>query len=128
MYYREAASKGISRQLPPEENCTPCRVGGPVKVRVRFRVGGNQTIATEKNWPLVRVRGWVKVSFGVGGNFPRGQEPSKGDQIAQKMKFSIMVFFCKCDQIRGKRIWSHLLKKSLMENFIFCAIKSCLGR
>ena len=39
------------------------------------------------------------------------------------MKFSIKDFFVKCDQIRGKlRIWSHLLKKSLMENFIFCAV------
>ena len=42
---------------------------------------------------------------------------------AQKMKFSIKEFFSKCDQIRRKlRIWSHLLKKSLMENFIFCAV------
>ena len=41
----------------------------------------------------------------------------------QKMKFSIKGFFSKCDQIRKKlRIWSHLLKKSLMENFIFCAV------
>ena len=41
---------------------------------------------------------------------------------AQKMKFPIEDFFSKCDQIRRKlRIWSHLLKKSLMENFIFCA-------
>ena len=33
-------------------------------------------------------------------------------------------FFSKCDQIRRKpRIWSHLLKTSLMENFIFCAVK-----
>ena len=32
-------------------------------------------------------------------------------------------FFIKCDQIRRKlRIWSHLLKKSLMENFVFCAV------
>ena len=39
---------------------------------------------------------------------------------AQKMKFSIKDFFSKCDQIRKKlRIWSHLLKKSLMDNFIF---------
>ena len=39
------------------------------------------------------------------------------------MKFSIKDFFSKCDQIRRKlRIWSHLLKKSLMENFIFCAV------
>ena len=36
------------------------------------------------------------------------------------MKSSIKDFFSKCDQIR--RIWSHLLKKSLMENFNFCAV------
>ena len=42
---------------------------------------------------------------------------------AQKMKFSNMDFFSKCDQICKKlHIWSHLLKKSLMENFIFCAV------
>ena len=42
----------------------------------------------------------------------------------QKMKFSINDFFSKCDQIRCLvRIWSHLLKKSLMENFIFYAMK-----
>ena len=36
---------------------------------------------------------------------------------AQKMKFSIKDFFSKCDQIRSLlRIWSNLLKKSLMEN------------
>ena len=40
-----------------------------------------------------------------------------------KMKFSIKDFSSKCDQISRKlRIWSHLLKKSLMENFIFCAV------
>ena len=43
---------------------------------------------------------------------------------AQKIKFSIKDFFSKCDQIRRElRIWSHLLKKSLMENLIFCAVK-----
>ena len=32
---------------------------------------------------------------------------------AQKMKFSIKDFFCKCDQIHSfLRIWLHLLKKS----------------
>ena len=41
---------------------------------------------------------------------------------AQKMKFFIKDFFSKCDQIcRNLRIRSHLLKKPLMENFIFCA-------
>ena len=38
------------------------------------------------------------------------------------MKFSIKDFSSKCDQIRRfLRIWSHLLEKSLIENFIFCA-------
>ena len=38
------------------------------------------------------------------------------------MKFSIKDFFSKCSQMRSfLRIWSHLLKKSLTENFIFRA-------
>ena len=42
---------------------------------------------------------------------------------AQKMKFSITNFFSKCNQIQRKlQIWSHLFKKSLMENFIFCVV------
>ena len=54
---------------------------------------------------------------------------SKNEQVEsaklEKMKFLTMGFFSKCDQIRKKlrkklRIWSHLLKKSLMENFILC--------
>ena len=45
------------------------------------------------------------------------------------MKFSNKDFFSKCDQIRRKlRIWSHLLKKSLMENFIFCAVNTVVVR
>ena len=40
------------------------------------------------------------------------------------MKFSIIDFFSKCDQIRSfLPIWPHLLNKSLIENFIFCAVK-----
>ena len=46
-----------------------------------------------------------------------------------KMKFSIKDYFSKCDQIRSfLRIWSHLLKKSLMENFGFCAVVTCIYR
>ena len=45
----------------------------------------------------------------------------------QKMKFSTKDFFSKCDQIRRKLwIFSNLLKKSLMENFIFCAVSDWL--
>ena len=43
--------------------------------------------------------------------------------LHKKMKFSIIDFFSKCDQIRSfcsfLRIWSHLPKKSLMEIFTF---------
>ena len=39
------------------------------------------------------------------------------------MKFSIKDFPIKCDQIRSfLRIWSHLLKKSLMEDFVQWAL------
>ena len=40
------------------------------------------------------------------------------------MKFTIKDFFKKCDQIRSfQRIWSRLLKKYFVENFIFCAMQ-----
>ena len=42
------------------------------------------------------------------------------------MKFFVKDLSSKCNQISSfcsfLRIWSHLLKKSLMENFIFCAV------
>ena len=42
---------------------------------------------------------------------------------AQKAIISTRDFFSRCNQILGKlRIWSHLLKKFLMENFVFCAV------
>ena len=45
-------------------------------------------------------------------------------KTAQEMKFFIKGFFSNCDEIRSfLQIWSDLLKKSLMENFIFCAVK-----
>ena len=48
------------------------------------------------------------------------KEGSQNRNTAQKMKFSFRDFF------RNLRIWSHLLKKALMENFIFCAVKQPL--
>ena len=44
------------------------------------------------------------------------------NNTAQKIKFSIKDFFSKCDQIHR----SHLLKKSLMENFIFWAVQGVI--
>ena len=47
--------------------------------------------------------------------------------LHKKMKFCIKNLFSKRDQIRRKlRIWSHLLKKSLLENFIFCTVITIL--
>ena len=44
------------------------------------------------------------------------------------MKLFIKDLFSKPDQICSfLPIWSHLLKKSLMENFIFCALLSLVG-
>ena len=42
-----------------------------------------------------------------------------------KKKFSIKDFFNKCDQIHSfLQIWSHLLNRFLMENFIFlCSVR-----
>ena len=40
---------------------------------------------------------------------------------AQEIKFTINDLFSKCDQIRRK-LRSHILKKSLMEHLIFCAM------
>ena len=56
-----------------------------------------------------------------------------GRVTAHITKFSIKDFFSKHDQIRRNlRIWSHLLKKPLMENFIFCVGMEnfifCVGR
>ena len=44
------------------------------------------------------------------------------------MKFSIKNFFSKYDQIRSfLRIWSNLLKKYLMKNFILRAVSEKLA-
>ena len=41
-----------------------------------------------------------------------------------EMKFSIKDFFSKCDQILSfLRIWLHLLKIFLLENYIFSPVK-----
>ena len=67
---------------------------------------------TGKNWQYF----WISFF-----NKPFGNELIS--VTAQKRKFSIEDFFSKRDQIRSfLQIWSHLLKKTLSENFIFCAV------
>ena len=47
---------------------------------------------------------------------------------AQKLKFSIKDFFSKYDQIcHFLRIWSHLVKKSLVENFFLVQCRALLS-
>ena len=59
--------------------------------------------------------------------FPGTERFTKAIFTVQKMKFSIKDFFSKCDQIRSfLRIWSHLRKKPLMENFIFLCSSYCI--
>ena len=59
----------------------------------------------------------------LGSAWPRRSFLSVAHTLHKKMKFSIKDFSSKCGQTRRKlRIWSHLLKKSLIENFIICAV------
>ena len=44
-------------------------------------------------------------------------------EIKRNIGTKWVIFFSKCDQThRQPRIWSHLLKKSLVKNFIFWAV------
>ena len=44
------------------------------------------------------------------------------------MSFSITDFFSKLDKIRSfLQIWSHLQKKAVTENLIFCAVMRLKG-
>ena len=45
------------------------------------------------------------------------------------MKFSTKDYYSKCDQIRSfLRIWSHLLIKTIMENFILGSVLMLPGK
>ena len=71
------------------------------------------------NWPGTRICGQERLF----GTVIFNHVLMFTKRAAQRMKFSIKNFFSKCDQIRRKlRIWSHLLKKFLMENLSFCAV------
>ena len=64
-----------------------------------------------------------KEAVDCGEHLTEKNRTSYSSIAAQKMMFSIKDFFSKCDQIRRKlRIWSYLLKKSVTENFFFCAV------
>ena len=48
------------------------------------------------------------------------RKKNKKNKKKKGRDFPVRDFFSKYDQI--SRTWSNLLKKSLMENFIFCAV------
>ena len=85
------------------------------------KISGNQDIrAIKDTWALRHLRHFIQ------------QTPGYSIHVhfsAQKIKFFIQDLLSKYDQIRRNvRIWSHLLKKSLMENLIFlcsCSILDC---
>ena len=81
---------------------------------------------TENKYVIVNLY-WLnsKAGSGFDQTSKMGISSKKRQLLLKKMKFSITYFFSKCYQIRRKlRIWSHLLKKSVMESFIFCAVNS----
>ena len=48
---------------------------------------------------------------------------TRRSEVKTKIIAEHALHFSKCDQIRSfLQIWSHLPKKSLIENFIFCAV------
>ena len=61
-------------------------------------------------------------------NIDKAEGVRMGIHTAQKMKFSIKDFFIHCGRIRSKRcIRSSFMKKSFMENFVFCAVSVNYG-
>ena len=73
-----------------------------------------------KQRPLPSDKELNNESYDYGCNVNSRLHVSKWYDHCRKMKFSLKDFFSKCYQIRSLlHIWSHSLKKSLMENFIF---------
>ena len=53
----------------------------------------------------------------------------EGLTLHKRQSFAWRIIFSSCDHIRSiLRIWSHLLKKSLMQNFIFCVSETFLEK
>ena len=58
--------------MPLEESCPRLELGFESRSELVLGFGGNQTITPKENYPPVRVRVWLRVSFGVGGKFSSG--------------------------------------------------------
>ena len=53
------------------DKCPPVRLGFGSRLELVLELEGNQTTAPVENCTPGRVRVWVRVRFGIGGNFPR---------------------------------------------------------
>ena len=82
-----------------------------VKVKFSFRVGGNHTIAPEENCPLVRVRVWLRVSYGVGGNFPRAGQFSGHIYQVTLVQFLFADIFKCPDLYQIIKLWSQKMAR-----------------
>ena len=90
------------------------------KLKVKLSLSMKHTKTLTHAYKVVESNQHIEFAF---GNLKlRLNEPF----TAHNMNFSIKDFFNKCEQIHRKLlIWSHLLKKSLIErilNFIFCTV------
>ena len=91
---------GIRTIAPPPRKVAPhLGLGFRSRLGLVLGLGGNQKIAPEKNWLLVRVRVWVRVSFKVGRQFPFGAivlEPFSFCFFKSDILFSPSVCFIHC--------------------------------
>ena len=62
----------VSGQFLPTKIAYRIGLGFGSRSELVLRLRDNQTIDPKENCPLVRIRVWLRVNFGVGGNFPRG--------------------------------------------------------
>ena len=92
-----------------------------MRFKVYFIVGGFCNLCNSCFEELLAIKWTVEHvnSIGISGGVFSCKMSHYAAPTTQKMKFSIKDFFSKFDQIR---MWSQLLKKSLIENFIFFAV------
>ena len=88
-----------------------------------FSVLSKKTHNYENKSHMLSIVVYMKIKFVMVFLYLQSAKSKTSIYTAQKMKFSIKDFFSKYDQIHSfLRIWSHLLKKSLIESFIFCSV------
>ena len=104
--------KTVSGQLPPRKIVPRLELGFQSRIGLVLGLGQNQAIAPEDNYPLVRVRVWVRISFGVGGwgwaIFLRGNCRRTGENTSVGVSFYIKL------KLTKKR---NFIKKSLCQRY-----------